>query len=232
MTLLASIPMPARVVAIDGPAGSGKSSTARAVADALDFAHLDSGALYRAFTLAAIDHDLPLDGERIAALAGALPVRLDRTPAGYRPEIAGVDVSEAVRSPAVTARVSAVAALPAVRRVVNAMVRAAAAEHPRGVVIEGRDIGTVVFADAGLKIFLTASPEERARRRLLQENRLQDAASVAREAETLKVRDHADANRPIAPLAQAPDAIPLDTTGMGFDEQVRRIVELARKLFP
>lgn len=222
----------ANVVAIDGPAGSGKSSTARAVADRLRFAHLDSGALYRAFTLAALDAGLPDGGARIAALGAELPIRLALTAGGFRPEIAGVDVSEAVRRPDVTARVSAVSALPEVRVITNRQLREAAATHPRGVVIDGRDIGTVVFPDARLKVFLTASPAERARRRLIQESREVSPESLAAETARLTARDAADSGRAVAPLRQGTDALSLDTSGMTFEAQVQAIVGLARKAFP
>lgn len=223
--------MPADVLAIDGPAASGKSSTARAVADELGFAHLDSGALYRAFTLAALDAGLPLVGTRIAALAAERPVRLALTAAGFHPEVAGVEVSGAVRRPDVTARVSAVSALPEVRESVNRLLRDAAARHPRGVVVDGRDIGTVVFPDAGLKIFLNASAEERARRRLLQESHEVSADTLAAETARLEARDRADASRAVAPLRAAEDAVALDTTGMTFEAQVAAIVALARRAF-
>lgn len=220
-----------RVIAIDGPAASGKSSTARAVAERLGFAHLDSGALYRAFTLAAIDAGLRADGARIAALGRALPIRLDLTATGFRPEVAGTDVSEAVRTDAVTARVSEVAALPAVRDAVNALLRDAATLHPAGVVIDGRDIGTVVFPDAPLKVFLTASAAERARRRLHQEGRAGDQARLRALTETLAERDRRDERRAVAPLKPAEDAIRLDTTDLTLTEQVDRIVAMARKVF-
>ncbi len=223
--------MHADVVAIDGPAGSGKSSTAQAVAQRLGFAHLDSGALYRAFTLAALDAELPLDGPRIAALAPERPIRLVMGPDGFFPEVAGADVSEAVRRQDVTGRVSAVSALPAVREVANRLLREAAALHPRGVVADGRDIGTVVFPDARLKVFLTASPEERARRRLLQEGREVTPDSVAAESARLEARDLADASRAVAPLRRAPDAVLLDTTDLTLDRQVEAIVALAWKAF-
>jgi cytidylate kinase len=219
------------VIAIDGPAGSGKSSTARAVATRLGLAHLDSGALYRAVTLAALDHGTPLDGQRLVALARALPVRLALVNDLFRPEVAGVDVSAAVRRADVTGRVSTVAALPAVRDEVNAMLREAAARHPHGVVVDGRDIGTVVFPDARLKIYLTASAAERATRRLSQEGRETAAGAIRVEAERLAARDAADAGRAVAPLRPAADAVPLDTTGMAFDEQVTRIADLARGAF-
>lgn len=220
------------VIAIDGPAASGKSTTARAVADRLGFAHLDSGALYRAFTLVALDAGLPLVGTRIAALAAERPVRLALTADGFHPEVAGVDVSEAVRREDVTAQVSAVAALPDVRDAVNRLLREAASRHSRGVVMDGRDIGTVVFPEARLKVFLTASAAERALRRLLQESQTISPAALAAETERLTARDAADAGRAIAPLRAAADAIPLDTTGMTFEAQVAAIVGLARKAFP
>jgi len=219
------------VIAIDGPAGSGKSSTARAVAERLGFAHLDSGALYRAFTLGALDNGRDLDGERIAALAGDMPIRLVLGEAGFYPEVAGADASAPVRRADVTARVSAVSALPAVRAVATRLLREAAALHPRGVVADGRDIGTVVFPDARLKIFLSASPAERARRRLLQEGQAATPEALEAETQRLGARDAADAGRAIAPLRQARDAIALDTTGMGFDDQVEAIIGLARKAF-
>ena len=220
-----------RVVAIDGPAGSGKSTTARAVADRLGFAHLDSGALYRAMTLAGLDNEVPLEGQRLVALARALPVRLALVGNEFRPEVAGADVSEAVRRADVTARVSAVSALPPVRDLVNGLLRAAAAEHPQGVVVDGRDIGTVVFPETPVKVFLTALPEARARRRLTQEGRALDGEALKAEAERLAQRDAADARRAVAPLRAAPDAVVLDTTGLTFNQQVDRIVEQARNVF-
>jgi len=222
----------ADVLAIDGPAASGKSTTARAVADRLGFAHLDSGALYRAFTLVALDAGLPLVGARIAALGAERPVRLTLAGDGFHPEVAGVDVSGAVRREDVTAQVSAVAALPEVRDAVNRLLREAAARHPRGVVVDGRDIGTVVFPDARLKIFLTASAAERARRRLLQDAHAVSPDTLAAETARLTARDRADASRAVAPLRAADDAIPLDTTGMTFEAQVEAIALLVRKAFP
>jgi len=173
-----------RVIAIDGPAASGKSSTAALVARRLGWAHLDSGALYRAITLAVLDNlgeqgalkeSLLVPGsreqwsvERIVALAEDLPVRLVLVDDVFRPEVAGVDVAQAIRSERVTQRVSEIAAIPEVRHWVNVQQREAVQGHGRGVVVDGRDIGTVVFPDAPLKVFLTASPEERARRRLAE----------------------------------------------------------------
>jgi len=220
-----------RVVAIDGPAGSGKSTTAAAVARALGVPHVESGTLYRAVTLAALDAAVPVEGPRLVALAHALPIRLDLTASGFRPEIAGTDVSDAIRSERVTAHVSAVSAIGEVRRWVNEEVRRAVARYPAGAVLDGRDIGTVVFPDALLKIYLTATPEERARRRLRQEGRPSGLDDLGREIAELARRDAADSSRALAPLKPAPDAVLLDTSGMTVEAQVAHIVALARKAF-
>jgi cytidylate kinase len=193
--------------------------------------YVESGALYRAITLAALDNDVELSGARLVGLARTLPVRLDMTPDGPRPEVAGVDVSQAIREPRVTALVSRVSAIPEVRQWVNRQVREAVSAHAAGAVLEGRDIGTVVFPDAPLKVFLTAQPDERARRRLLQEGRETGPDAVALAAEQLRSRDDADASRAVAPLRPAEDAIVLDTTRLSFEEQVQFIVDRARKVF-
>ena len=219
------------VVAIDGPAGSGKSSTAKAVAERLGLPHLDSGALYRAVTLAGLDAGGDVSGQRLLALARALPVRLALAEDGFHPEVAGADVSRAIRDGRVDRRVSEVAAMPEVRDWVNGLLREAVRRHPRGAVLDGRDIGTVVFPDAALKVYLTAAPRERARRRLTQEGREPAGAALDEATRDLERRDAADAARAVAPLRRAPDAVQLDTTGMSFDEQVDVIVRLARKSF-
>jgi cytidylate kinase len=223
--------MTSHVLAIDGPAGSGKSTTAKAVASRLGLPHVESGALYRAVTLAAIDAGVPFDGQRLVALARSLPIQLDLTDTGFRPEIAGADVSREIRSDRVTADVSEVSAIAEVRAWVNEEVRVAVARHPRGAVLDGRDIGTVVFPDAELKVYLTASAEERARRRLLQVGKDADPDAVRAEVAALAARDDADSSRAIAPLRPAGDAVQLDTTGLTFEEQVDRIVALARNSF-
>ncbi len=229
-----------RVVAIDGPAASGKSSTAALVAERLGWAHLDSGALYRALTLAALDNlgewgvgsGAPWPAQRIVALAEDLPVRLVLVGGSFRPEVAGVDVEEPIRSERVTRHVSQIAAIPEVRTWVNARQREAAADHPSGVVVDGRDIGTVVFPDAPLKVFLTATPDERARRRLSQRGRAVGDDEVRRESRALAARDEADSTRTVAPLKAAADAVLLDSTALTLDEQVRQVVELARRRVP
>jgi cytidylate kinase len=229
-----------RVVAIDGPAASGKSSTAGAVARRLGWGHLDSGALYRAITLAVLDtlnergagSGSPWPPQQIVALAEDLPVRLVLVDDTFRPEVAGVDVAQAIRSERVTRRVSEIAAIPEVRHWVNVQQREAVLGHPRGVVVDGRDIGTVVFPDAPVKVFLTASPEERARRRLAQLRRPVDPGELQREAAALAERDRADATRRVAPMTPAADAVILDTTRLSLDDQVQRVLALARDRLP
>jgi cytidylate kinase len=231
---------PLRVIAIDGPAASGKSYTAKAVARKLGWAHLDSGALYRAITLATIDNigeggrgtGEGLSPQRITALAEDLPVRLVLVGDEFRPEVAGVDAGKAIRAERVTERVSEVAAIPEVRLWVNARQRWAVGEHPRGVVVDGRDIGTVVFPDAPLKIYLTATAEERARRRLSQRGNTVSRSELEREAAALAARDRADSSRPVAPLKPAPDAVLLDTTALDPEDQVSRVIALAQQRFP
>jgi len=222
-----------RVIAIDGPAASGKSSTAALVARRLGWAHLDSGALYRAVTLAVLDNlREQWSPQRIVALAEELPVRLVLVEDVFRPEVAGVDVEEAIRTERVTRRVSEVAAIREVRHWVNVQQREAVLGHPEGVVVDGRDIGTVVFPDAPVKVFLTASPEERARRRLAQRGGRIDPDELRREAQTLAARDLADSTRPVAPMKPAADARLLDTTQMGLEEQVQQVLALARQRLP
>jgi cytidylate kinase len=220
------------VIAIDGPAGSGKTTTARAVAAELGFAHLDSGALYRAVTLAALGLPPSASAAQILAAAREARVRLVPVGATFRPDAGGVDVSRAIRTAEVTARVSSVAALPEVRGWVNRELRSAAAEHPVGAVVDGRDIGTVVFPDAPLKVFLTAAPEERARRRLNQDGQVVSTESVGQASRDLLSRDAADSSRAVAPLRPAPEAVLLDTTALSFPQQVQEIVLRARKAFP
>ena len=214
-----------RVIAIDGPAASGKSSTARAVAEALGLVHIDSGALYR--TAAWLGLRGEGEGEP-ALLRAAEAANVSLEPAGITLAVlVDGDLAEpAIRAPAVTARVSAVAAMPGVRRWVDRLLREAVERHG-GAVLDGRDIGSVVFPDAALKVFLTASPDARARRRLSQDGQGADPPAVAAEADRLAERDRLDAGRPVAPLRQAADALALDTTAIGFADQVATIVAWA-----
>lgn len=218
------------VVAIDGPAGSGKSSTAKAAAAALGYRHLDSGAFYRAITLAALRAGIPV--ERWPELTGeeleALGVHGVPTGGGYRMTIRGEDVTAGIRSPEVNAHVSPMAAVPAVREWLLGALREAGARG--GLVADGRDIGTVVFPDAELKVFLVCDPGERARRRLLEQGAADLSEEAVRaEAGRLAGRDAIDSARAVAPLAQAADAVLLDTTRLDFAEQVETIVRMARE---
>lgn len=216
-----------RVIAIDGPAASGKSSTAAAVAQALGALHLDSGALYRGVTRVALDEETA-DVERVLAAADRRGLSLRLVGAEIAPFLDDAPAEPLIRSPEVTARVSEIAAIGPYRDWVNLRLRAAAAGD-RVLVLDGRDIGTAVFPDARLKIFLTASPQSRARRRLAQRGDLFDAQSLARETAALALRDTLDAGRAIAPLRRADDAVVLDTTDLTFRGQVDIIVSLAAK---
>ena len=219
------------IIAIDGPSAAGKTSAARTLAKRLGYIYLDSGALYRAITLAALDLPPAADPSLVLAAARQARVRLVPVGTSFRPDAGGVDVSRAIRTAEVTARVSGIAALGPVRDWVNGELRNAAAVHPVGVVVDGRDIGTVVFPDAPLKVFLTAAPEERARRRLAQDGQALNGESLGRAARDLHSRDVADSSRAVAPLRPAADAVVLDTTVLSFAQQVEEIVKQARKLF-
>ncbi|MGC1419900.1 MAG: (d)CMP kinase [Acidimicrobiales bacterium] len=197
-----------QIVAIDGPAGSGKSTVARAVAEQLGWSFLDTGAMYRAVTCEAFARGVDIHDEAaMGALADTLT--LTTTP---RVSVNGRDVQDEIRRPEVNVGVSTVAANPLVRRAMVSRQREWAMAQPLGTVVEGRDITTVVFPDATLKVFLTASAQERARRRGDE-----SAESIAR-------RDEADASRVTSPLRQASDALFFDTTGRSADEVAGEIV--------
>lgn len=207
------------LVAIDGPAGAGKSTVARAVADRLGFAYLDTGAMYRAVALAAIERGVdPMDPDAVAAVARRTTLTWD----GDAVLLEGRAVGDRIRAADVTAVVSAVAAVPAVRAVLVAAQRAFAAG--RDAVVEGRDIGTVVFPDADVKVFLTASPAERALRRARQEESLH--ADIAAIEADIARRDEADAGRATSPFARASDAVVVESTGRPVGDVVTEIVAL------
>lgn len=234
---MSSTPRNRPVVAIDGPAGSGKSTTARAVAEALGFQHLDSGALYRAVTLLALERPEPADAwrpEELVALARSRRVAMTRRGGGgggtFDVTIGGTGAGERLRTEAVTREVSRVAAMGPVREFVNGILRDIARDG--GVVLDGRDIGTVVFPDAEVKVFLVADAAERARRRLVERGRTPDPGSVKAEAAALVRRDEHDSRRDVAPLAQAPDAVRLDTTALSVEQQVNAVVDLVRRTAP
>jgi CMP/dCMP kinase len=212
-----------RVVAIDGPAGSGKSTVARGVADALRLLVLDTGAMYRAATLAALDADADLaDADAVTAAARQADIAVSEDGSGTV-QLDGRDVTDEIRGPAVTAAVSLVSAHPGVREVMVARQRAWVDRHDGGVV-EGRDIGTVVFPDATIKVFLTASDEERARRRHRDEAAAARRPDVDEVREALVRRDALDSGRAMSPLRPADDALVIDTTGRTVDDVVREIV--------
>jgi cytidylate kinase len=197
------------VVAIDGPAGAGKSTVARAVADALGFTYLDSGAMYRCVGLVASEQ-----GREPAEVAPALRMEL-----GERVLCDGRDVTDAIRTPEASEAASRAAADPQVRAAVVAEQQRLVAQGDW--VAEGRDIGTVVAPDAAVKVFLTASPEERARRRAEQ-----IGADVATVLQEQTIRDERDTTREHSPLAAAPDAVRLDTTGLALDDVIARVASL------
>jgi len=211
------------VVAIDGPAASGKSSTAQWVADELGFLHIDSGSMYRAATAAALEAAPGSPLEENAVLRAAAPIALVPQGRSFVPSRSGTVMDEVLRGAGVTQHVSEVARMPRARAWVNGCVRAAAAQ--RDVVVDGRDIGTAVFPDADVKIYLVADSWERARRRLTQRlSRAPSDGEIAEETERLVQRDARDA----AQSAPAPDAVLIDTTYLTQDEQVARIVALVR----
>lgn len=216
------------IVAIDGPAGAGKGTVARAVAARLGFRYLDTGAMYRAVALKALRDDVPVDDpDRVSALARAATIDV----AGERVALDGVDVTDAIRGPDVTRAVSSVAAHPGVREDLVARQRRVI-EDGGDVVMEGRDIGTTVAPDADVKIFLWASLEERARRRALQLGLPDDAAERARVARSMSARDRADAARSASPFAKAADAVEVDSTAKDVDAVVDEVVSIVRRVRP
>ncbi len=222
-----NLEQPPPVIAIDGPSASGKGTVARGVARALGFHYLDSGALYRLVALLAQRQSIGLaDPQALAALARRLEPVFD----GDQVILDGEQVTDAIRSEAVSQAASRVAALAPVRAALLARQRAF--RRPPGLVAEGRDMGTQVFPDARLKIFLTASPEERARRRYKQLMDKGMRVSMSDLVREIAERDRRDRERAVAPLQQAEDAVLIDTTSLTVDEIVRTVVERYRSLAP
>ncbi|NLU80975.1 (d)CMP kinase [Micromonospora sp. HNM0581] len=213
-----NVPAGRCVVAVDGPSGSGKSTVSRRLATSLGGRYLDTGAMYRAITWAVLRSGVDLtDAQAVAKVAGEVDLRIGTDPAGYGVTVDGVNVETDIRGPEVTAAVSAVAAVPAVRALLVARQREMITRAVR-IVVEGRDIGSVVTPDADLKVYLTASAAARAARRSAE-----NASDVAATAADLARRDQLDSTRKADPLAQAPDAVVLDTTELGIDEVVTRL---------
>jgi 3-phosphoshikimate 1-carboxyvinyltransferase len=219
--MIAAVP----VIAVDGPAASGKGTIAQAVARALGFHYLDSGSLYRLVALKALRAGIPLDDHEKLAEAAA---RLKTTFSGERIELDGEDVSAALRGPEVSAAASEIAVYPEVRRAL--LSRQRDFRRAPGLVADGRDMGTVVFPDAALKVYITATPEERARRRYKQLIEKGNPVTIGGLLRDIRERDARDSARPAAPLKTAADAIVLDTTGQSVADSVGFVLERFRAL--
>lgn len=217
------------IVAIDGPAGTGKSSTSRSVATQLRLSYLDTGAQYRAITWWMITNGIDVQDASAVATAADKPVIVSGTDAA-NPTITvdGVDASGPIRTQEVTAKVSAVSAVPEVRTVITELQRSIAAGAPNGIVVEGRDIGTTVLPDADLKVFLTASPEARAARRS-GELKGKESTDLAATREALIKRDAIDSSRKTSPLAKAADAVEVDTTDLTLQQVIECVVTLVEE---
>ena len=216
------------VIAIDGPAGAGKSTVAQKVAARLGLNYVDSGATYRAAALKVLRSGIsPDDEQAVARLIAQTDIRITTKGLQFRVLLDGQDVMEGIRTPDVTLAAAKVSRLPEVRAKLVAAQRSCAVG--RGVVMEGRDIGTVVFPDAALKVFLRADPVERARRRLKQDSKKGRSATLEQTADEIARRDKLDAERKISPLVAAADAYQIDSTNLLADQVVEQILGLARK---
>lgn len=215
------------IIAIDGPVGSGKSTLARRVAALLGYIYIDTGAMYRAVALKALRRGISLDaGDELTALTRDTRIDLRAQDGGQQVYLDGEDVTAAIRTPEVAQAASKIAVVPGVRQVLVAEQRRAGEQG--GVVMEGRDIGSVVFPDAELKIFLTASPEIRAERRWREHQQKGEAIDLARTLEEVHERDRRDRERTSSPLVRAHDAVVVDSTAMNPEEVARLVVLLAK----
>jgi cytidylate kinase len=215
------------VVAIDGPAGSGKSSTSRGVARELGLRYLDTGALYRAMTWWLLQQGVDVEDEdAVAAQAGGAHIEATFDPDAPSFSVDGIDVTSQIREPRVAQAVSAVSRVPAIRERLVALQREIIGDG--GVVVEGRDIGTVVAPDAEVKIFLVADPEVRAARRAGDLGRGNDAQALAKTQEAMARRDMLDSTRATSPLAKAADAVEVDTSWLTLDEVIAAVVAQVR----
>ena len=215
------------IIAIDGPVGSGKSTLARRVAELMGYVYIDTGAMYRALALKALRGGLIFDryGD-LEALARGTRIDLKAVDGTQQVFLDGEDVTTAIRTPEVSQASSKIAVVSGVRHVLVAEQRRAGQQG--GVVMEGRDIGSVVFPDADLKIFLTASPEVRAERRYHEHQQKGDSIDLARTLDEIHERDQRDRERTTSPLVRAPDAVVVDSTAMGAEEVARLVVMLAK----
>jgi len=223
------IPISDITIAIDGPAASGKSTTAREVARQMDYLYIDTGAMYRAVTLLALREGAAMeDAEALVRIAAKAEISFQQTDNGLRLFLNGEDVSDAIRTSEVTRNIKPIAANPEVRELLVEKQRRLG--DYGGVVMDGRDIGTVVFPDAELKIYMEASVEARAERRLQELKRKEANASFEEIMRDLIARDESDMNRSAGPLRKADDAILIDTTALTPAEQTTRIVSLAKSI--
>lgn len=217
-----------KVIAIDGPAGAGKSTVARMVADKLGYVYLDTGAMYRAVSYRMLANGLsPVDTAAVGQMAMEMNIRLERAGTITRVLADGEDVTETIRTPEVTLAVAGVSQIPAVRTAMVALQREMA--QSGNAVLDGRDIGTVVVPEACTKVFLTASADERARRRWLEMRQKGRDTELEKLQREISARDAQDSGREISPLKQADDAIFLDTTGMSIDDVVANILRIHRE---
>ncbi|HED09467.1 MAG TPA: (d)CMP kinase [Caldithrix abyssi] len=215
-------------IAIDGPAASGKSTTAREVARRLGYIYIDTGAMYRAITRAALDAGVDMnDADALERVARSSKITLEIKEGQQHTFLNGRDVSGEIRTPEIDRNITPVATHPGVRRIMVEQQRQLAQNG--GVVMDGRDIGTVVLPGAELKIFMEASIEARARRRLKEQTNGDSSLTLESIKADLARRDHADSTRADGPLKKAPDAIVIDTSHMSIEEQVEKIVQLARE---
>jgi len=216
-----------KIIAIDGPAGSGKSTTARLLASQLGFVYLDTGAMYRAITWFALRNDLPIDDSvTLTTVARRIKIEFEIDGELNRVYLNGTDITEEIRTPEVTKAVSQVSAHPGVRR---EMVKRQKEIGKKGnIVAEGRDTTSVVFPDANIKIYLDASIEERARRRLLELSHKGISTTLEEQVKDLQRRDKYDSSREFSPLKKTRDAIVIDTSNLTIEEQVDRIIKLIK----
>lgn len=212
------------IIAIDGPAGSGKSTSAKLVAQRLNFLYIDTGAMYRAITHLALKNNILNDIEKVTQLAESSSLKLEFVDGKTHIFADGINLTDEIRSPEVNAHVSDVSKIPGVRSALVKKQREMALSH-NGVVIEGRDIGTVVFPDADVKIYLTASIDERSNRRAKEYAEQGKEIPLEKIRENLIQRDKIDSTRDVAPLAKAQDAIEVDTSNITIDEQVEIILK-------
>lgn len=210
-----------KVIAIDGPSGVGKGTVARAIADAFGYRHVDTGAMYRALAWRVIDLGIDLESEPAVF---ALASRADIVVANGQVAVDGVDVTGAIRTPQIDRAVTSVARMPSVRELF--VVRQRALGRDGGIVMEGRDIGTVVFPDADVKIYLDASPEERARRRAADPAHGGRGEALASVASAMADRDRIDSTRAASPLMIAPDAVVVDTSGLAVPDVVAKVMAI------